>query len=157
MPSIKRTHANALKAVLPVAAIIVLSACTQHPQVGGMVRPATVIKTSKTLTVIEKITELCDRFGYQIERTDASSVTCSQMSSMMAQIFLGTRNGTQVRTKTQYSVFLIEKGKVRVSPRSWAENQTAFGQIRTQEMNTKDVNMSTQHILNIAKAELERK
>lgn len=136
---------------------LALGACTTFPQVESMARPATVIEISNKQAVLDKIVELCDRNGLQIDNTEASSVTCSRQSSMATQVLLGTKYGTALRTRTQFNVFPISKGKIKVAPRSWAENQNAFGQINTTEMDTAVVRQYTQTILDQARTELEKK
>lgn len=139
--------------LLPLA----LGACTTFPQVESMARPATVIETSNKQAVLDKIVELCDRTGLQIDKTEAGSVTCSRESSLATQVLLGTKYGTNVRTRTQFNVFPLSKGKMKVAPRSWAENQNAFGQTNTTEMDTAVVRQYTQQILDQAKLEIEKK
>lgn len=133
-----------------------LTACTQFPQVEAT-RPVSFIQTSNKQAVLDKITEVCDRNGLQIDESTASSVTCSQLSSLGTQILLGTKYGTDVRTRTQFTLVPMAKGKIKISPRSWAENETAFGQTKKTEMNTSAVWQSTQQILNQVRAEIERK
>lgn len=136
---------------------LALSACTTFPQVDSMARPATVIQTSNKQAVLDKIVELCDRNGLQIDKTETSSVTCSRQSSLGTQVLLGTKYGTALRTRTQFNVFPLGKGKMKVSPRSWAENQNAFGQTNTTEMDTPVIRQYTQTILDQARTELEKK
>lgn len=76
---------------------LTLTACVSNPKVpgAGAGRPETIIAASKASTVIEKITELCDRNGLMIEPVTATSVVCSKEAPMGAQLFLSTAYPSQ--------------------------------------------------------------
>jgi len=142
---------------LTIFVSLALASCTTFPQVETVARPTTVIETSSKQKVLDKLAELCDRGGLQIDKTEAGSITCSQEAPMAAQVLLGTKYGTNVRTRTQFNVFSITKGKIKIAPRSWAENQTAFGQTNATELDTAGMRQYMQQILDQAKLEIEKK
>lgn len=124
---------------LILLSIVLLSACTsggiitQNPKVEGMAPAAVLITTKDTKKVINKLAEICDRDGFQIDDTGTNNVNCSTEAPILAQAFLGTRYGTNVRSRLRFNVITLSTS-TKIVGKAWFENQTAFGQTRTHEL-----------------------
>lgn len=141
--------------LITVALAVILVGCTQTPKIAAIVKPATVIRTASLERVISKLAELCDRNSLRIDNTDAHSISCSQEAPMMAQVLLGTRYGTTVRSKVKFTAFKVASG-VRVTGYQWLENQTAYGQNKTTDLSSSpDANRTVQVMLDEARREIE--
>ena len=133
-----------------------LLGCTSNPKVSGTARPATIINTKNAGTVIQKLTELCDRNGMFIEESAASSVTCSKEAPIAAQVFLQTAYGTPLQSKVRFNAFPVQGG-IKVATNVWYETQNAFGQVDRTDINGGRGQEMLYRILDQAKSELENK
>lgn len=144
-----------MKKIIPVfICAALLSACTQHPKVEAMSQPSVLINTKNTKQIINKLTEICDRERLQIDNSDAHSVNCSREAPILAQAFLGTRYGTNVRSRIRFTVISLNT-TTKVVGKAWFENQTAFGQTRTNEVEGGDTYSVLYRMLQQAKQEIE--
>lgn len=134
-----------------------LAACVSNPKVpgAGAGRPETIIAVNKAATVIEKVTELCDRNGFMIEPQTANSVVCFREAPMGAQLFWGTTYGTPVQSKIRFNAFPV-KGGIKLATNTWYETQNAFGKIDRADITNSNGLQLVHGIVDQAKAELER-
>ena len=143
------------RSVSVIIMVGLLAGCAANSAATPRPRAAVEIQAKDLSVVTGKLAQICDRNGLRIDNTSSNSVTCSRDGGLAAQILLGTRYGSGVRQRLQFSVFSTGNGMIKVAPELWMENQTAFGQVQRTDLNNDDNQGSVQGMLNTAKAEIE--
>ena len=136
--------------------LLITTACTQHPKVSGALQPATSIDTKNITKVTNKLTELCSRSGLTIDETTSNSVTCSASADAVAQFFMSSTGGTEVRTRMRMNAFIV-KDQTKVVANGWYERQNFYGKTDRTPANNSDANAQMQRLLDQAKLELDGK
>ncbi len=144
-----------MKRTIILLSTFALSSCTWGPPPE---KPplAAIINTKSQATVVNKMTEICDRNRLTIDETTQRSVTCSQEGNAFQQVLMKTRYGTPVQNKYKFTSFPLS-GKTKVTATAWAETQNAFGQLNKIDMTKANGAQGLQAWLDTAKAEIEQK
>lgn len=142
--------------MLKVAAVVLLAAlagCAAqepllYPTSSG--HPEGTFENSTLQDAQGKLSAACAQNGVMVIQSTENQVVCGQQmtggQAIFAQTLIGNSYSTPPMRKVRFTLYKQGSG-VRVIAYEWIETQMAFGQVRTQELNSNNQMNSVQSML----------
>lgn len=142
-----------LKSTFAVLALTALAGCAhQEPLLYQTAsgHPEGTFENSTLQDVQGKLSAACAQNGVMVIQSTENQVVCGQQmtggQAIFAQALIGNSYSTPPQRKIRFVMYPQGSG-VRVIAYEWIETQMAFGQMRTQELNSNDQMNSVQSML----------
>lgn len=141
-----------LKTAFAISALALSSCAVSQPAVKQTQsgHPEGVFKNESLEVVKGKLIEACGARSWTVFEAGSNQVVCGKTmeggSAILTQLAIGNSYSTTPQQKIRFTVFQLN-ADVKVTSYQWVETQMAFGQTKTQELNSTAQNNSVQNML----------
>ena len=145
-----------MKIAIIAAVALVLTGCASAPQQPLLKHTSSgyaegIFTAMSVEDARSKITERCVSRGMMVEDSNGSSIICARtltgMQAVMGSLIAGGNSySTTPQAKTRWTIFKMGSD-VKVVANPFISTQMAFGQVRSEEMNTLQVRNELQQAM----------